>query len=56
METPVDCIEMKRQGQEALRERLRGMTREQKLGYWAERSKEMREEAERLRISERKPE
>ena len=41
MDKPIDCIEMKRQGQEAVRKRLRGMTKEQQLAYWARRYEEM---------------
>lgn len=32
-----DAVEMKRQGQEAVRERLKGMTREQQIAYWQQR-------------------
>ncbi len=41
MALQIDCIEMKRQGQEAVSERLRGMTKEQQLAYWERRYQEM---------------
>lgn len=38
-----DAVEMKRQGQEAVRVRLKAMTRDQQLAYWDTRLKEMQE-------------
>lgn len=49
------CVDMKDAAQQRILKATNGMTREQELAYWAERSKQMREEAERLRISQRKP-
>lgn len=43
MDKQFDAVEMKRQGQEAVRDRLKGMTREQQLAYWDNRLKEMQE-------------
>lgn len=45
-----DCVEMKRRGSELVRQRTEGMTREQELAYWRERTAEMkrrREDAKR---------
>jgi hypothetical protein len=36
-----DAVEMKRRGQELLRQKLAGMTREQRLAYWAQRNAEL---------------
>ena len=37
-----DCVEMMHQGQAAVRERLKGMTLEEKLEYWRKGTEEMR--------------
>jgi len=44
-----DCVEMKRRGAELLRQRLAGMTLEQEIEYWRQRSEEFQKEQERLR-------
>ena len=44
-----DCVEMKRQGAEFLREKLAGMTIEQEIEYWRQRSEEFQRDQERLR-------
>ena len=36
-----DCVEMMHQGQAAVRERLKGMTLEEKLDYWRKREEEI---------------
>ncbi|MBL8875725.1 MAG: hypothetical protein JNM86_08020 [Phycisphaerae bacterium] len=41
MDKQFDCVEMKRQAQDRIREKLRGMTKEQELAYWAEQSKRL---------------
>jgi hypothetical protein len=46
-----DCVEMKRRGAEIVRQRLAGMTLEQEIEYWRQRSEEFRKEQERLRAS-----
>ena len=37
-----DCVEMMHRGAERVRERTVGMTLEQELGYWRERTAELR--------------
>jgi hypothetical protein len=44
-----DCVEMKRRGAEAVRQRTDGMTFEQEIEYWRRRSDEFQREQERLR-------
>jgi len=39
-----DCVEMKRQGAARIHERLRGMTVEQQIAYWQERSETFQRE------------
>lgn len=43
MNKTFDCVEMKQQGQELLRQRLAGMTVEQQRAFWAEESRKLRE-------------
>lgn len=49
MKKDFDCVEMKREAQEKIRDELRGMTREQELAYWAEQARRLREEQRRAR-------
>ena len=44
-----DCVEMKRDGAQRLRERLAGMTRQQQLDFWRERTDALRRRAEAVR-------
>lgn len=44
-----DCVEMKRRGAELVRQRLAGMTFEQEVEYWRQRSEQFQREQERLR-------
>lgn len=53
MALQIDCIEMKRQGQEAVRDRLRGMTKEQQLSYWEQRYQEMAAEQQEAKQKRR---
>ena len=48
-----DCVEMKRRGSERIYEAIKGMTFEQEVAYWQERSREFREEQERLSAATR---
>lgn len=43
-----DCVEMKHQGAEAIRKRLRGKTKEKKLEYWKKRTEVMRKRQEEI--------
>ncbi len=43
-----DCVEMMHQGQAAVKKRLEGMTLEEKLDYWHERTEELRERQKEL--------
>ncbi len=38
-----DCVEMKRQGARATREKLANLTPEEQLAYWQERSRMLRQ-------------
>lgn len=40
-----DCVEMKREGERRIRERMAAMTAEEKLAYWRRRSEELRSPA-----------
>lgn len=42
MKKTFDCVEMKRKGAEAVRKRLEGLTPEQELAYWRERTEALR--------------
>ena len=44
-----DCVEMKREGARRLRERLAGMTRQQQLDFWRERTGALRRRAQAVR-------
>ena len=43
-----DCVEMKRQGAKRIYEITKNMTHEQKLAYWREQSRRLREEHSQL--------
>lgn len=43
-----DCVEMKRRGAQRIYEATKDMTLDQELAYWRERSRQFREEQERL--------
>ncbi len=45
----LDCVEMKRRGAEALRQRLAGKTPQEEAEYWRRRSEEFAQEQDRLR-------
>lgn len=49
MKKTFDCVEMKRQGAERLRERLSKMTRAEQVAFWRERTAALRRRAEELR-------
>ena len=42
MEKKFDCVEMKHKGAEKVQARLAGMTREEQLQYWEERTRSLR--------------
>jgi len=44
-----DCMKSKREGQELLRRKLAGMTREQELAYWHEQTEALREKQRLVR-------
>ena len=48
-----DCVEMKRRGAQIIREKLTGMTLEQELAFWQERSKELQERQQASRMKRR---
>ncbi len=43
MKKEFDCVEMKRKGAERVLEKIRGMTPEQELEYWRQRTEELRQ-------------
>ncbi len=43
-----DCVEMKRHGSQRIYEATKDLTFEQEVAYWRERSRQFREEQERL--------
>ncbi len=47
MKKDFDCVEMKRKGQDRIREETRGMTREQLLEYWAKAEADLRDRQRR---------
>jgi hypothetical protein len=42
-----DCLEMKRRGDQRIHEATKGMTFEEKVAYWRQRSRQFREERQR---------
>ncbi len=48
MKKSFDCVEMKRRGAQRIHEIIKDMTFEEKVAYWRERSRQFREEQERL--------
>lgn len=56
----LDCVEMKRRGAEKVREQTKGMTLEQELAFWQERSRILKQrqvitKEERQRLTDEKP-
>ena len=50
-----DCVEMKHRGAEKVREQINGMTLEQELAFWRERSRILRQRQESVREKQRAP-
>ena len=48
MKKGFDCVEMMHHGAEKIREETKDMTFEEKIAYWQQRSREFREEQEKL--------
>jgi len=44
-----DCVQMKRQGAEKVREQTATLTREQELRFWQERSEQLRQQQATLK-------
>ena len=51
-----DCVEMKRIGGEFVRQQVAGMTREQEVEYWRQRSEEFQAEQDRINAEARQKE
>lgn len=49
MNKEFDCIEMKRKGARILQKKLAGLSLEDELKFWQERTKALKEEQKRLR-------
>jgi hypothetical protein len=45
-----DCVQMKRQGAAKVREQTAALTREQELRFWQERSQDLRQRQEALKV------
>jgi hypothetical protein len=50
-----DCVEMKRRGAQRIHEAIKDMTFEQKVAYWRNRSRQFREEQQRLADRNHRP-
>lgn len=53
MNKEFDCVEMKRKGAKILQKKLAGLTLEEELKFWQERTKELKKEQQRLRKKSR---
>jgi hypothetical protein len=53
MNKEFDCVEMKRKGAERLQKKLAGLTLQEELKFWQERTEELKKEQESLRKSRR---
>ena len=49
MEKALDCVELKRAGAEHVRQLTQGMTQDQKLKFWADRTPELEERQRQAR-------
>lgn len=49
MNKEFDCVEMKRKGARILQKKLAGLSLEEELKFWQERTKALREDQKRLR-------
>jgi hypothetical protein len=50
-----DCVEMKRRGAQRIYEATKDLTFDQEVAYWQERSRQFREEQERLMKESNRP-
>ena len=48
-----DCVEMKHQGAEKIREKIKDMTLEQELAFWQERTRELRNHQQDVQVNPR---
>jgi len=55
MKKDIDCMAIKRKGAEAIRARLKDKTREERLEYWRERTRALRERQSRSPTSDSSP-
>ena len=53
MNKEFDCVEMKRKGAEILQKKLAGLTLEEELKFWQERTKKLKKEQQRLKEKKR---
>lgn len=49
MNKKFDCVKMKRKGAEILQKKLSGLTLEEELKFWQERTSELKKEQQRLK-------
>ncbi len=49
-----DCVEMKHLGAEKLQEQIAGLTREEEIRFWKERSQHLRQHQETIRKKQSK--
>jgi hypothetical protein len=51
-----DAVEMKRRGQQALREKLQGLTLEQEMEFWRQRTEELLDRQRKVRAQRQETE
>lgn len=54
MKKDFDCVEMKRRGAEQVMERIRNMTREEELAYWAAQGQKLEEHQRKLKSGQKR--
>lgn len=54
MKKDFDCVDMKRKGAERVREKTKGMTREQEVSYWADRTRALEQRVRARQADEKK--
>ncbi len=54
MNEEFDCVEMKRKGAEKLQKKLTGLTIEEELEFWKERTNELKKEQQALNRAKKK--
>lgn len=55
MKKTFDCVDMKGKGQEVVRERLTGLSPEQRRAFWEQETQKLRDLQDRVRREKKKP-